>query len=83
MTFTVESAADPISWLCVDNGNPAWIGTRLTWNVTEGDDSRVIEFTHSGFEVGGPPYESTRQIWGHFVSSLDSYLAAGRGQPWD
>ena len=82
MEFEVESRANPVTWRCVRNDNPAWVETILTWSITDSGDSREIDFRHTGFRIGGPPYESTVAIWQHFVNSLQSYLAAGVGEPW-
>lgn len=72
-------------WECTDNPNPAWIGTKLTTEITSNDSGSAVVFSHSGFDEkwkGQEPFEMTKQGWEHFMNSLVSYCETGEGQPW-
>lgn len=84
MKFRVDGIEDNrVSWTCLDNDNPVWPGTTLTWTLADG----AVTFRQAGFAdqwVGTPPYEMTIGPggWGHFMTSLRAYLAGDKGQPW-
>ena len=84
MKFRVDAVEDDrVVWTCLDNGNPVWPGTTLTWRL----DSGAVHFEQAGFAdqwIGTPPHQMTigPNGWGHFMNSLQSYLAGGGGQPW-
>lgn len=82
MEFRLDEGDNPVIWTCVSNGNPAWVGTQLRWEITDLGDTRSIDFRHTGFTMSGPPYESTVSGWEHFAKSLAAYLDAGAGEPW-
>lgn len=79
MHFDVDRVTDEeVRWTCTANGNPVWVGTTLTWRF--GDGRLALE--HAGFgEDQSPPFVMTRDGWPHFMSSLESVLAGGEGQP--
>jgi uncharacterized protein YndB with AHSA1/START domain len=84
MRFRVE-ALEPdrlVRWSCVENGNPAWVGSTLEWRLEAGTAGSTIRFEHGGFAAGGPPYEMTVQGWTHFTASLQRLLDTGTGEPW-
>lgn len=83
MRFRIDRSANPVGWTCIANGNPAWVGTKLEWRIDDDNGHRTVAFAHTGFEMGGPPYESTVETWKHFVLSLEHYLDSGRGRPRD
>ncbi len=74
-----------VVWECTQNGNPAWIGTRIITEISEVEKGCVVVFSHAGFDKkwkGQDPFEMTRQGWEHFVNSLVSFCETGVGQPW-
>jgi hypothetical protein len=82
MRFRVESD-DPVRWACLDNGNPVWPGTTLEFRTEAEEGGVAFTLVHDGFaEDQSPPFQMTRDGWGHFVSSLKAYCETGTGQPW-
>ncbi len=84
MRFRVE-ALEPgarVRWRCIENGNPAWPGTTLEWQLVPTDEGSTILFEHRDFAApSGPAYEMTVGGWTHFVASLRAFLDTGAGQP--
>ncbi len=84
MEFKVEelSPNQKVVWTCTGNGNPAWIGTTLTFEENENGN---FYFVHDNFEEkwkGQPPFDNTAEGWKYFISSFKSYCETGIGQPW-
>jgi hypothetical protein len=80
MRFRVDHVDDQrVQWTCLENGNPVWPGTTLTWRLSDGH----LHLEHAGFhEQESPPYQMTVDGWQHFMASLVSWLETGAGQPW-
>lgn len=75
-----------VVWECTENGNPAWIGTKIITEISESNngESKVV-FSHANFDEkwkGQEPFEMTKGGWDHFVNSLVSYCERGEGMPW-
>ena len=83
MKFVTEvlEPSRQVTWRCTENGNPAWVGSRITWKISPADGGSRIQLLHQGFAMGGPPYDMTVQGWGPFVKSLQAYLDTGAGRP--
>lgn len=74
-----------VVWECVENANPAWLGTEIITEVLEKGDGSSVTFSHAGFDEkwrGQEAFEMTKGGWDHFVTSLVSYCEGGEGQPW-
>jgi hypothetical protein len=83
MRFRVD-LLDPnrtVRWTCVENVNPVWPETTLTWTISDAGDHRVVRFVHEAFKAGGPPYDMTVEGWKPFNASLESFLAGRGGSP--
>ena len=64
-----------VVWECIENPNPAWIGTQITTTI---EDEGKVTFTHSGFDdkwKGQEAFEMTKGTWNHFMSSLKASIA--------
>ena len=72
-----------VEWTCTKNTNSIWPGSRLEWRVSEEDQGSTVDFRHSGFSAGGPPYDATVQGWQFFMESLRQYLDGGQATPSD
>lgn len=70
-----------VVWTCTANDNPAWPGTKLTWEIAPNGSGSVVDFTHDGWKEGGPLYDTTVEGWQFFISSLQSYLDGGPATP--
>jgi uncharacterized protein YndB with AHSA1/START domain len=84
MRFRVDALDDGkrVAWTCIENANPIWVGSTLTWTIRPDGDGSTLEFSHAGLTAGGPPYDMTAQGWQHFMGSLEQYAETGTGQPW-
>lgn len=74
-----------VVWECTAMPNPAWIGTRIITEISEGEKGCEVVFSHAGFDEkwkGSEPFEQTKGTWNHFVNSLVSFCETGVGQPW-
>ncbi len=73
-------------WECIENGNPAWIGTKIIYEISEGQNETNLSFSHANYDEkwnGKEPFEMTKGGWlGHFLPSLVSFCENGHGQPW-
>lgn len=72
-------------WECTENGNPAWLGTKIITEISDADGGSSVVFSHAGFDEkwkGQDGFEMTKGGWEHFVGSLVSYCEKGEGQPW-
>jgi hypothetical protein len=70
-----------VVWACTANDNPAWIGTKLTWEVAPDRGGSTVRFTHDGWQQGGPLYDATVEGWQMFINSLQAYLDGGKATP--
>jgi uncharacterized protein YndB with AHSA1/START domain len=83
MRFIVDELDEnkSVVWTCIDNDNPIWKGSTLTWTFAKSPEGSRVSFVHDGFADGGSPYEATMQGWVMFMKSLETYLAGGQGSP--
>ena len=85
MDFTLEEAGpNKVSWRCTGNGNPAWIGSRILFEVEQQGDRTHFQLTHDSWDqqwAGSPPYENTVNGWHPFLDSLKAYCETGTGTP--
>ena len=58
--------------------------SRVVFEIEAHQDQVKLTVTHDGFEVGSKVLESISKGWPHVLSSLKSYLEAGKGitAPW-
>jgi hypothetical protein len=83
MQFETE-ALEPgkrVVWACTANDNPAWVGTKLAWEIAPNGGGSVVSFRHDGWQEGGPLYDATVEGWQFFITSLQSYLDGGAATP--
>lgn len=76
---------EKVLWTCVQNGNPAWINTKLEFEIKKSKEGSELIFTHKNFDAkwkGTPPYQMTIDGWQFFMNSLKSFCETGKGQPW-
>ncbi|MFT6843846.1 MAG: hypothetical protein ACJAUV_000013 [Flavobacteriales bacterium] len=73
-----------VLWECVENANPAWLGTRISTEISETLEGSEVLFSHRNFDEkwkGQDLFEMTKQGWEHFVGSLVSFCETGEGEP--
>ena len=74
---------DPVGhvhWRCVD-GADEWVGTELTFDLTEEQDQTVVLFTHADWREPVEFMAHCSARWAYFLLSLNSYLETGKGTP--
>ena len=74
-----------VVWECIENPNPAWLGTKIITEISSQENGAEVVFSHSGFDKkweGQEPFEMTKEGWQHFMKSLVSYCETGEGQAW-
>lgn len=83
MQFKVE-ALEPdkrVVWACTTNDNPAWVGTKLNWQLSANGSGSIVGFSHDGWRQDGQLYDDTVEGWKYFIASLQSYLDGGPATP--
>ena len=83
-TFEMQIALlDPnqlVSWKFID-GNPDWIGTYITFVLSENENKTKVEFVHEHFKDDYPNIGNINFSWGRYLSSLRDFCEIGKGQP--
>jgi uncharacterized protein YndB with AHSA1/START domain len=70
-----------VLWQVVD-GPEEWLGTKISFDLTQNGDWTVVLFKHQGWKA---PVEFMRHCstkWAVFLLSLKSLREAGKGAPW-
>ncbi|MEO8086568.1 MAG: SRPBCC domain-containing protein [Bacteroidota bacterium] len=74
-----------VEWTCVQNGNPVWVNSKLSFEIEKTNDGCSLTFIHNNFDEkwkDTPPYVMTVDGWKFFMQSLKSFCETGKGQPW-
>jgi hypothetical protein len=59
-----------------------WIGTKVSFEITEKDGKTQIRFTHIGLVPAHECYEICENAWtGYIQNSLRALITTGSGQP--
>jgi uncharacterized protein YndB with AHSA1/START domain len=87
MQFRIDSLQPPnkVQWTCVSCPNPAWTGTKISFDITETANGCDFTFIHGGWDPKWRdqlPYQQTKEGWQHFMQSIKAYCETGNGQPW-
>ncbi|MEO8149493.1 MAG: SRPBCC domain-containing protein [Bacteroidia bacterium] len=87
MYFRIDElqADKKVEWTCVQNGNPVWANSKLSFKIEKTNDGCSLAFIHNNFDEkwkNTPPYVMTVDGWKFFMQSLKSYCETGKGQPW-
>jgi hypothetical protein len=77
-----------VVWLVLDNyfnftkDNNEWTGTRISFEISEVDNSTQIRFSHPGLLPDFECYHICSNAWsGYINSSLRNLIVTGTGQP--
>lgn len=69
----------------VEGGPPDWMGTTITWTLSEGEGpaagQTMVHLAHRGFASTGGNFASVNYNWGWYLTSLKFYLEKGEGMP--
>ena len=69
-----------VGWHCVE-GADDWVGTNLTFELTQADDETVVLFTHADWRSPNDFMAHCSARSAYFLLSLKSYLETGTGTP--
>ena len=66
-----------VVWESTDNGNPAWLGTKIITEIEGSGNESTVVFSHAGFDQkweGQDAFEMTKAGWEHFRKKLGFVL---------
>ena|SRR5689334_15708659 len=69
-----------VRWQCVD-GPPEWIGTDITFDLSQQDDQIIIIFGHRNWKEEVEFMAHCSMKWAVFLLSLREYVETGKGKP--
>jgi uncharacterized protein YndB with AHSA1/START domain len=69
-----------VSWTCTE-GADEWIGTKLTFDLTDKGDETVVMFAHADWRQPGEFMAHCSARWAYFLLSLKSFQETGKGTP--
>ena len=74
------SPHDHVGWRCIE-GADEWVGTELSFDLTQADDETVVLFTHAYWREPTEFMAHRSARWAYFLLSLKQYLETGKGTP--
>ena len=80
MEVTRLSPGGHVSWSCVE-GHDDWVGTKITFDLTQTDGGTVVLFTHADWREPVEFMAHCSARWAYFLLSLKSLLETGKGTP--
>lgn len=69
-----------VSWFCVE-GPPEWVGTTISFNLSEQDGQTIIIFGHRNWKEWVEFAGHCSMKWAVFLLSLRDYVETGKGKP--
>jgi len=69
-----------VSWNCIE-GADEWVGTKITFDLTQTDNETVVLFTHADWRSPSEFMAHCSARWAYFLLSLKSYVETGTGTP--
>jgi len=69
-----------IRWRCID-GPAEWIGTDITFELSQQDDQTIIIFGHRNWREAVEFTAHCSMKWAVFLLSLREYVETGKGKP--
>ena len=69
-----------VRWRCID-GPAEWIGTDITFQLSQQDDQTIIIFGHRNWREAVEFTAHCSMKWAVFLLSLREYLETGKGKP--
>ena len=69
-----------VKWRCIE-GPPEWIGTGITFNLSQQDDQTIILFGHRNWHEAMEFTAHCSMKWAVFLLSLREYVETGNGKP--
>jgi uncharacterized protein YndB with AHSA1/START domain len=69
-----------VRWRCID-GPAEWIGTDITFELSQQDDQMIIIFGHRNWREAVEFTAHCSMKWAVFLLSLREYVEKGKGKP--
>jgi uncharacterized protein YndB with AHSA1/START domain len=69
-----------VRWRCID-GPAEWIGTDITFQLSQHDDQSIILFGHRNWREAVEFTYHCSMKWAVFLLSLRDYIETGKGNP--
>jgi uncharacterized protein YndB with AHSA1/START domain len=84
MEVTDIAAHKRVEWKCIQHAANAaeWVGTHLSFELTEKDGMVSVRFRHSGWKEASGFHAFCSMKWATFLLSLREALETGVGRPW-
>ena len=73
--------AERLLWQVVA-GPEDWVGTTISFDLTQNGDDTDIAFKHAGWQAPTRFMHQCSTKWGVFLMSLKALLEIGQGAPW-
>jgi uncharacterized protein YndB with AHSA1/START domain len=80
MQVTELNADKSVRWRCVD-GPAEWIGTDITFDLSQQDGQIIIIFGHRNWREAIEFMAHCSMKWAVFLLSLREYVETGKGKP--
>ena len=80
MEITQLTPDQQVSWKCVE-GPAEWVGTTITFGLTQSDNETVVMFSHDGWREPVDFMAHCSARWAYFLFSLKSLTENGAGTP--
>ncbi len=82
MVMEVQELAEnkAVHWRCVE-GPEEWVGTEITFQLSEQDGQTIVLFGHRGWREAVEAIYHCSMKWATFLLSLREYLETGTGKP--
>jgi uncharacterized protein YndB with AHSA1/START domain len=80
MEVQALDAPRDVRWRCVD-GPAEWIGTDISFELSEQDDQTIVRFGHRNWREAVEFMSHCSMKWATFLLSLREYVETGQGRP--
>ncbi|MBI3805640.1 MAG: SRPBCC domain-containing protein [Nitrospirae bacterium] len=80
MEVQALNAPKEVRWRCVD-GPPEWVGTDVTFQLSEQDNQTTLLFGHRNWREAIEFTSHCSMKWAVFLLSLREYVETGKGKP--
>ena len=80
MQVTHLQSPQVIKWQCLE-GPPEWIGTEITFELSEQDSQTILIFGHKNWREEVEFTAHCSMKWATFLLSLREYVETGTGKP--
>lgn len=73
-------AGKRVAWQCTQ-ADPDWVGTRITFDLTEAKGGTKLIFGHRAWKETNPHFAHCSMKWATFLMSLREVVEKGAGRP--